>query len=162
MSGTNPNQNVQSGAANAAALPKTQPLGTSNATASLPNQVATSAAPLPPTTMRLLQDKFYEKRKQAALEIEKYWACSSVYIYIDMLNIFRTIKESLAQNDTAKIRRIVECLIQDFAYSSQSNARNGGLIGLAAVAIALGVPTVLSCCIGLNLIIIRSRKSTCI
>jgi hypothetical protein len=34
--------------------------------------LAQTTAALPPTTIRLLQDKFYDKRKQAALEIEKY------------------------------------------------------------------------------------------
>lgn len=60
------------------------------------------------------------------------------------------------QHDHAKVQKVIDILIQDFAYSIVANARNGGLIGLAAVAIALGpgeigsflnclVPPMLSC-----------------
>lgn len=71
--------------------------------------------------IRLLSDKFYEKRKQGALEIES------------------TIRQALAFNDHDRISRIVNQLCQDYAYSvHQPHARNGGLIGLAAAAIALG------------------------
>ena len=70
---------------------------------------------------RLLSDKFYEKRKQGALEIES------------------TIRQALASNDHDRISKIVNQLCQDYAYSvHQPHARNGGLIGLATAAIALG------------------------
>jgi vacuole morphology and inheritance protein 14 len=66
------------------------------------------------------------------------------------------IRDSLAANDHVRIERIVHQLCHDFAYAvHQPHARNGGLIGLAAAAIALGidvarylrdiVPPVLAC-----------------
>ncbi|KAI8139958.1 vacuolar protein 14 C-terminal Fig4p binding-domain-containing protein [Fennellomyces sp. T-0311] len=85
--------------------------------------------------VRGLTDKIYDKRKSAALEIEKL----------------------VRDNETtpAHITEIIDTLVQDFVYSNNSNARNGGLIGLAATAIALGpavapyldiiVPPILSC-----------------
>ena len=70
---------------------------------------------------RLLSDKFYEKRKQGALEIES------------------NIRQALASNDHDRIAKIVHQLCHDYAYAvHQPHARNGGLIGLAAAAIALG------------------------
>lgn len=56
------------------------------------------------------------------------------------------------QSDEVKIRQIIDCLIEDFAYSSQPNSRSGGLIGLAAVAIGLGV-----CSIPFNILSLVSR-----
>ena len=41
-------------------------------------------------------------------------------------------------NNTAQIRRLLKVLGQDFALSLNPNSRKGGLIGLAAIAIALG------------------------
>ena len=37
-----------------------------------------------------------------------------------------------------KIKSIISTLVNDFTYSNLANSRNGGLISLAAVAIALG------------------------
>ncbi|KAK9370623.1 vacuolar protein 14 C-terminal Fig4p binding-domain-containing protein [Lipomyces kononenkoae] len=87
---------------------------------------------------RGLNDRLYEKRKAAALELEK------------------CIRQCIEDDDDAKIRSIVDQLCHDFAYAvHQPNARNGGLIGLAASAIALGphvaeylediIPPVLAC-----------------
>ncbi|KAK9237438.1 vacuolar protein 14 C-terminal Fig4p binding-domain-containing protein [Lipomyces kononenkoae] len=87
---------------------------------------------------RGLNDRLYEKRKAAALELEK------------------CIRQCVEDDDDAKIRSIVDQLCHDFAYAvHQPNARNGGLIGLAASAIALGphvaeylediIPPVLAC-----------------
>ncbi|KAJ3376652.1 hypothetical protein HDU80_003860, partial [Chytriomyces hyalinus] len=87
---------------------------------------------------RQLQEKLYDKRKTAALEIE------------------RLVREALVVNNTSKVDRIIRAVVGDFAYSTLPNARNGGLIALAAVAIALGVdelalrldvlvPPILSC-----------------
>ncbi|KAK9451657.1 vacuolar protein 14 C-terminal Fig4p binding-domain-containing protein [Limtongia smithiae] len=87
---------------------------------------------------RGLNDRFYEKRKAAALELEK------------------CIRQCVEEKDYAKIRSIVDQLCHEFAYAvHQPNARNGGLIGLAASAIALGpnvaeylediIPPVLAC-----------------
>ena len=91
-----------------------------------------------PNASRLLSDKFYERRKQGALEVES------------------AIRSALATNDSDRISKIVRQLCHDYAYSvHQPHARNGGLIGLAAAAIALGaevppylsliVPPVLAC-----------------
>lgn len=55
------------------------------------------------------------------------------------MEIERTIKDALKQKDTQTIRDIIDTLCKDYAYAvHQPNARNGGLIGLAAAAIALG------------------------
>lgn len=49
------------------------------------------------------------------------------------------IRDSLAVNDHDRIAKIVHQLCHDYAYAvHQPHARNGGLIGLAAAAIALG------------------------
>lgn len=50
------------------------------------------------------------------------------------------VKDFAARNDTVQIRKILKVL-GDFATFSNANARKGGLIGLAAVAIALGKDT---------------------
>lgn len=68
-----------------------------------------------------LSDRLYDKRKVAALELEQ------------------SIRECLANDDRDKIKSIIDQLCRDFAYAvHHPNARNGGLIGLAAAAIALG------------------------
>ncbi|KAK1046941.1 hypothetical protein LTR12_017682 [Friedmanniomyces endolithicus] len=87
---------------------------------------------------RALSDKLYDKRKAGALELES------------------VIRNALADGNHDKIARIVHQLCHDYAYAvHQPHARNGGLIGLAAAAIALGaevarylkeiVPPVLAC-----------------
>jgi vacuole morphology and inheritance protein 14 len=66
------------------------------------------------------------------------------------------VRECLAAGDQSRISAILKLLIEDFANSVVPNARNGGLIALAAVAIALGsaqvapflpqiAPPILSC-----------------
>ncbi|KAG0177101.1 hypothetical protein DFQ28_006315 [Apophysomyces sp. BC1034] len=85
--------------------------------------------------VRGLTDKTYDRRKTAALEIEKM--------------------VRLHNEDPDRITAIIDALVQDFVYSNLPNARYGGLIGLAASAIALGpgvidyldiiVPPILSC-----------------
>ncbi|KAI8883222.1 ARM repeat-containing protein [Backusella circina FSU 941] len=82
-----------------------------------------------------LTDSTYAKRKQAALEIE------------------RLVREN--DKSPERVNEIIESLIQDFIYSNNPNARNGGIISIAACAIALGpavgsylgkmVPPILSC-----------------
>ncbi|PHH58604.1 hypothetical protein CDD81_5087 [Ophiocordyceps australis] len=87
---------------------------------------------------RALTDKLYDKRKLGALELE------------------RIIREVVASNNKERLNDILDQLINDYAYAvHQPHARNGGLIGLAAAAIALGpqlarylakiVPPVLAC-----------------
>ncbi|CAL1543961.1 unnamed protein product [Lymnaea stagnalis] len=76
-------------------------------------------APLTASCVRALVDKLYEKRKSAALEIE------------------RVVKELSAANQLDQIKKLLKVL-EDFASSQNPNNRKGGLIGLAAVAIGLG------------------------
>lgn len=91
-----------------------------------------------PNVQRLLNDKLYDKRKTGALELE------------------RSIRELTAAKDYKRVKDILEQLCNEYAYAvHQPHARNGGLIGLAAAAIALGselpryleviVPPVLAC-----------------
>lgn len=57
----------------------------------------------------------------------------------DNLRLESLIRDALAANDHDRIGRIVHQLCYDYAYAvHQPHARNGGLIGLAAAAIALG------------------------
>ncbi|KAI4762076.1 ARM repeat-containing protein [Aureobasidium sp. EXF-3400] len=90
------------------------------------------------SVQKALADKLYDRRKGGALELEAI------------------IRDSLANNDHVRIEKIVHQLCHDYAYAvHQPHARNGGLIGLAAAAIALGidvarylrdiVPPVLAC-----------------
>ncbi|QPG77374.1 hypothetical protein FOA43_004787 [Brettanomyces nanus] len=71
---------------------------------------------------RGLNDRIYDKRKAAALELE------------------RVVKDCISNGEESeKIQLIIKELRNDYAYAvHQPNARYGGLIGLAAVAIALG------------------------
>ncbi|KAJ3101115.1 hypothetical protein HDU97_001640 [Phlyctochytrium planicorne] len=93
---------------------------------------------LPPSIFKGLSERIYDKRKAAALEVE------------------RLIRESVLINDHRRVTQILNSLIQDFAYSVIPNSRNGGLIALAATAIALGsarvgqyldsiIPPILAC-----------------
>nr|CAG8515363.1 5290_t:CDS:10 [Entrophospora candida] len=84
------------------------------------SRIMAEAPALSVQIVRGLNDRVYEKRKAAALEIEKL------------------IRTHFASNNVEKIKSIIEKLTQDFAYSAHQNSRNGGLIGLAAAAIALG------------------------
>lgn len=56
------------------------------------------------------------------------------------------IRDALAANDHDRIAKIVHQLCNDYAYAvHQPHARNGGLIGLAAAAIALGGVSLVWC-----------------
>ncbi|CAG0898988.1 unnamed protein product [Darwinula stevensoni] len=77
-------------------------------------------APLSTACVRALGDKIYDKRKAAALEIEKM------------------VKDFAAVSNTTQIKKLLDVLGQEFAMSQNPNCRKGGLIGLAATAIALG------------------------
>ena len=59
---------------------------------------------------------------------------------IDEINrLEASIRNALAENNHDRIAKIVHQLCHDYAYAvHQPHARNGGLIGLAAAAIALG------------------------
>ncbi|KAG9231430.1 vacuolar protein 14 C-terminal Fig4p binding-domain-containing protein [Amylocarpus encephaloides] len=91
-----------------------------------------------PSIQRALNDKLYDRRKVGALDLE------------------RVIRDLAAAKEFERIKKIIQQLCNDFAYAvHQPHARNGGLIGLAAAAIALGgelaryldeiVPPVLAC-----------------
>ncbi|KAF9021519.1 ARM repeat-containing protein [Hymenopellis radicata] len=69
-----------------------------------------------------LIDKIYEKRKAAALDLEKQ------------------IRECHQQGDDRRITQIIDQLVEMFNNPANPlHVRNGGLIGLAGTAIALGV-----------------------
>eukprot|EP01047_Picozoa_sp_COSAG01_P063487 COSAG01_NODE_8237_length_2860_cov_4.309308_1_plen_302_part_10 len=74
---------------------------------------------LPGNTARNLSDRLYDKRKNAALEIEQL------------------IKAKLQSHGMQEIETIMRQLIKEFAESPQANFRKGGLIGLAATAVGL-------------------------
>jgi vacuole morphology and inheritance protein 14 len=48
------------------------------------------------------------------------------------------VKDFHASNNVIQIKKLLKVLGQDFANSQNAHARKGGLIGLAAIAIALG------------------------
>ena len=54
------------------------------------------------------------------------------------LRIGRLVREYASTNNTSQIKKLLVVLGQDFALSQNPNSRKGGLIGLAATAIALG------------------------
>ncbi|KAI8811897.1 putative vacuole-associated enzyme activator complex component [Cladochytrium replicatum] len=100
-------------------------------------------SPISPLILRGLNDKTYERRKAAATEVEK---------------LIRELLASTVKDPNAiytRIRQIISVLVNDFTFSAVANAKNGGLISLAATAIALGpeigayiddiVPPILSC-----------------
>ncbi|CUA69135.1 hypothetical protein RSOLAG22IIIB_03813 [Rhizoctonia solani] len=77
---------------------------------------------LEPAIVRGLNDKLYDKRKASALDLEKL------------------VRECHTSGDSHRINTIIDQLIDLFSSTTNPlHARNGGLIGLAAAAIALGV-----------------------
>nr|XP_029117300.1 protein VAC14 homolog isoform X2 [Elaeis guineensis] len=74
---------------------------------------------IPAAVLRNLADKLYEKRKNAALEVE--WI----------------VKQLAVAGEHEKINAVIHMLNVDFTYSPQANHRKGGLIGLAAVTVGL-------------------------
>nr|CAB3267587.1 protein VAC14 homolog [Phallusia mammillata] len=75
---------------------------------------------LSPAIIRMLHDKLYERRKVAALEIEKQ------------------VRSYANEGSSIQIQETVTLLARDYTLSQNPNSRKGGLIGLAACAIALG------------------------
>ncbi|XP_075262730.1 protein VAC14 homolog isoform X2 [Convolutriloba macropyga] len=94
--------------------------------------------PLPPQIARNLNDRMYEKRKQAALEIEKL--------------VRSWLSTEPPTQSKAYVAQLIRILDQQYLYhNSNPHTRKGGLIGLAATAIALGykeVNTHLACLLG--------------
>ncbi|KAJ1697081.1 hypothetical protein LUZ63_005593 [Rhynchospora breviuscula] len=74
---------------------------------------------VPPSVLRNLADKLYEKRKNAALEIEEI------------------TKRLAAAGEHDKIAALIKMLTDEFTYSSQVLHRKGGLIALAGVTVGL-------------------------
>ncbi|KAG0727237.1 Protein VAC14 [Chionoecetes opilio] len=91
-------------------------------------------SPLSSACVRALSDKLYDKRKAAALEIEKM------------------VKDFSAGNKQDQIGKLIHVL-EEFAMSHNPHTRKGGLIGLAAVAIGLGTRVRLAsgACVDLNI-----------
>ncbi|KAE8699026.1 Protein VAC14-like protein [Hibiscus syriacus] len=81
--------------------------------------MADAISVIPASVLRNLSDKLYEKRKNAALEIEGI------------------VKQLASAGDHDKISAVINLLAKEFTYSSQANHRKGGLIGLAAATVAL-------------------------
>ncbi len=63
--------------------------------------IADSEQLLPPSVVRSISDKLYDKRKVAALEVEQL------------------IKKLAAQGDTRRIGAIIDKLVHDFAFAAQ-------------------------------------------
>ncbi|KAJ6845055.1 protein VAC14-like protein isoform X1 [Iris pallida] len=81
--------------------------------------MADALSVIPAGVLRNLSDKLYEKRKNAALEIE---------------NI---VKQLAIAGEHEKIRAVINLLATEYTYSPQVNHRKGGLIGLAAATVGL-------------------------
>ncbi|XP_062171505.1 protein VAC14 homolog [Alnus glutinosa] len=81
--------------------------------------MADALSVIPASVLRNLSDKLYEKRKNAALEVEGI------------------VKQLATAGDHDKITAVINLLILDFTYSAQANYRKGGLIGLAAATVGL-------------------------
>lgn len=74
---------------------------------------------IPAAVLRNLSDKLYEKRKNAALEVEGI------------------VKTLAAAGEHDKITAVINLLTTEFTFSPQANHRKGGLIGLAAATVGL-------------------------
>ncbi|RYC56509.1 hypothetical protein CHU98_g9694 [Xylaria longipes] len=110
-----------------------------------------------PHIARLLNDKLYDKRKTGALEYVSVCLYLATVHWADrFVRLERSIREHMIAKDYNRVQSIIQQLCDEYAYAvHQPHARNGGLIGLAAAAIALGpelpryletiVPPVLAC-----------------
>lgn len=74
---------------------------------------------LPASVLTNLSDKLYEKRKNAALEVEEI------------------VRHLLEAGDHDRIKAVINLLAIEFTYSPQADHRKGGLIGLAAATAGL-------------------------
>lgn len=90
---------------------------------------------------RLLNDKLYDKRKVGALEyvLLEWMILHAGFRANHPDRLEKLIRDLAAAKDYHRIQAILEQLCNEYAYAvHQPHARNGGLIGLAAAAIALG------------------------
>ena len=107
---------------------------------------------LPQPVLRGIGDKLYDKRKSAALEVEQLMKALAAQVGLLAACLWGSPAAQLAQRHTAlracrglaplqgnteRMERIVQQLIADYAFSSQANCRKGGLLCLAAAAVAL-------------------------
>lgn len=81
--------------------------------------MADALSVIPAAVLRNLSDKLYEKRKNAALEVEGI------------------VKQLALAGDHDKITAVINLLTNEYTYSPQANHRKGGLIGLAAATVGL-------------------------
>ncbi|KAI3733778.1 hypothetical protein L6452_13234 [Arctium lappa] len=81
--------------------------------------MADALSAIPAAVLRNLSDKLYEKRKNAALEVEGI------------------VKQLTVAGDHDKITAVINLLTHEYTYSPQANHRKGGLIGLAAATVGL-------------------------
>ncbi|WVZ11591.1 hypothetical protein V8G54_016121 [Vigna mungo] len=81
--------------------------------------MAEALSVIPPAVLRNLADKLYEKRKNAALEVEGI------------------VKQLASAGDHDRIVAVISLLTTEFTYSPQANHRKGGLISLAAATVGL-------------------------
>ncbi|KAK9112277.1 hypothetical protein Scep_019796 [Stephania cephalantha] len=79
--------------------------------------MADALSVIPTAVLRNLSDKLYEKRKNAAQEIEEI------------------VKQLAMAGDHDKITTMINLLTNEFTSSPQANHRKGGLIGLAAATV---------------------------
>ncbi|VDK77087.1 unnamed protein product [Litomosoides sigmodontis] len=88
----------------------------------VPKMVDAQCAPLTATLVRTLTDKLYERRKAAALDIEKQ------------------VRDLLQANHFQQLEKLL-AVLRGLTTAQNAHTRKGGLIGLAAAAIALGKNT---------------------
>ncbi|KAI3466945.1 hypothetical protein Pfo_023608 [Paulownia fortunei] len=81
--------------------------------------MADALSVIPAAVLRNLSDKLYEKRKNAALDVEGI------------------VKQLALAGDHDKITAVINLLTNEYTYSPQANHRKGGLIGLAAATVGL-------------------------
>ncbi|KAK9159943.1 hypothetical protein Syun_006284 [Stephania yunnanensis] len=79
--------------------------------------MADALSVIPTVVLRNLSDKLYEKRKNAAQEIEEI------------------VKQLAMAGDHDKITEMINLLTNEFTSSPQANHRKGGLIGLAVATV---------------------------
>ncbi|KOM45978.1 hypothetical protein LR48_Vigan06g128400 [Vigna angularis] len=86
--------------------------------------MAEALSVIPPAVLRNLADKLYEKRKNAALEVEGI------------------VKQLASAGDHDRIVAVISLLTTEFTCSPQANHRKGGLISLAAATVGLTIEAV--------------------
>ena len=94
----------------------------------IPQTIISVDSPLPPLVQRALGDRSYEKRKNAALEVEAL---------VKSLAENAAVSNSSSSEEHKMISSLIHILSKDFCPSMNVHFRKGGLIGLAATAIGL-------------------------